>query len=61
MIGYLLAQLGLNCIEEFPIEDGQLLPGQDLTFECNLAKVEAIAQQVGQTAARERNAADGLA
>src|SRR6266576_600532 len=61
VIVLLFAQLNLNCIEEFLIEDGQLLPGQDLTFECNLPKVEAIAQQIRHTAACERNAADGLA
>ena len=61
MIGLLLAQLALNCIEEAPIEYGGMLTGQYLTFEHDLTKVEAIAQQVGQTAARERNAADGLA
>src|SRR5712672_265255 len=60
VIVLLFAQLNLNCIEEFPIEDGQLLPGQDLTFECDLAKVEAIAQQVRKTAAGEWNAADDL-
>src|SRR5882724_9603137 len=33
VIGLLLAQLGLDCIEEFPIEYGRLLPGQYLTPE----------------------------
>src|SRR5712671_4689619 len=61
VIGYLLAQLGLDCIEKSTIEYGGLLTGQDLSFECELAEIEAIAQQIGQTAARERNAADGLA
>src|SRR3954469_15187786 len=37
----LFAKLDLNRIEEFPIEDGRVLTGQDLTFECDLAKVEA--------------------
>src|ERR1700704_804860 len=61
VIIFLFAELDLDCIEEFPIEDGQLLSGQDLTFECDLPKVEAITQQIRHTAARERNAADGLA
>jgi hypothetical protein len=51
VVGLLFAQLGLDCIKECSIEDGRLLAGQDLTFECDLAKVEAIAQQVRQTAA----------
>src|SRR6267142_2072499 len=59
--GLLFAQLGLDRIEEFPIKDGRLLARQDLTFERDLAKVEAITQQVRQTAAPERNAADCLA
>ncbi len=35
VIGLLLAQLDLDCIEEAPIKYGRLLTGQDLTFECD--------------------------
>ena len=35
-------------------------PLQDLALEGHLANVEAVAQQVGERSARERNAADGL-
>jgi hypothetical protein len=61
VIGLLFAQLGLDCIEETPVKDGRLLSGQYLTFECDLANVKPISEQVCQTAAGERNAADGLA
>ena len=37
-----------------------LLAGQDLALEGHLSNVEAIAKQVGERPARERNAADGL-
>ena len=35
-------------------------PLQDLTLEGDLSDIEAVAQQMGERAARERNAADGL-
>ena len=60
MIVHLLGQLGLDGIEELPINNGRLLTGQDLTLECDLANVEPIAEQVGERSARERDAADGF-
>ena len=54
MVGVLFAELDLDCIEEFPIEDGRLLPGQHLSFECDLANVKPISEQVCQTATTYR-------
>ena len=56
----LLVQLGLDGIEQIPIENGGLLARQDLTLEGHLSDVEPIAKQMGERTARERNAADGL-
>src|SRR5215204_3722224 len=61
VIGLLFIQLGLDCIEEFPIKNGRLLTGEGLTFECDLANLKPISEQVCQTAPGERNAADGRA
>src|SRR5262245_11155822 len=59
MIAHLFGQLGLDCLEQVAVDDGRLLPGQDLALECHLAKVEPVAQQIGKRPAREWNAADG--
>ena len=61
MIVHLFGQLGLDGIEQVPIDNGGLLAGQDLTLEDHLPNVEAVAKQMGERPARERNAADGLA
>ena len=47
MIGRLLAQLGLDGLEEFPIENGGLLTLQHLTLEADLSNIEAITKKVG--------------
>src|SRR5207247_500367 len=50
-------------VKEITIEDGGLLPGQDLALEDDLAEVEAIAQKMGERAAGEwdpTNRAPGL-
>jgi hypothetical protein len=60
MVGDLLGELGLNSLEQVPTDDGRLLAGQDLTFEHDLADIEAIAQQMGERPAGKGNAADGL-
>ena len=60
VIVHLFGQLGLDGIEQVPIDDGGLLAGQDLTLEGHLSNVEAVAKQMGERSARERNAADGL-
>ena len=57
----LLVQLGLDGVEQVPINNGGLFAGQDLALEGHLPDVEAVAQQVGERAARERDAADCLA
>ena len=61
MTGHLLGELGLDGLEQVPINDGRLLAGQDLALECDLANVEAVAQQMGERTAGEGDAADGLA
>ena len=58
MIICLLSELCLNGFKQVAVDNGRLLPLQNLTLEGNLADVEAIAQQVGERTARERNAAD---
>ena len=60
MIVHLFGQLGLDGIEELPINNGRLLARQDLTLECHLSNVEPVAEQVGERSARERDAADGF-
>ena len=52
-------ELGLNRVEQLPLEDGRLLARQHLALERHLADVEPVAQQVGQRTAREGNAANG--
>ena len=60
MIVHLLGQLGLDGIEELPINNGRLLARQDLTLECHLSNVEPVAEQVGEGSARERDATCGF-
>ena len=43
MIVRLLIQLGLDGIEQVPVEDGGLLALEDLALEGDLSDVEAIA------------------
>ena len=60
MICRLLTPLGLDGVERVPIENGGLFAIEDLTLEWHLTDIEAIAQEVGERAASERNAADDL-
>ena len=48
MIGPLPVELGLNRIEQGPIENGRLLSGEDLAPVSDLADIEAIAQESGE-------------
>jgi hypothetical protein len=54
----LFAQLGLDRLEQVPVDDGRLLPGQNLALEYHLPNVEPVAEQVGKRTARERDVAD---
>src|ERR1700692_4434597 len=60
MICRLLTQLGLDGVEQVPIENAGLFAMEDLTLEWHLTDIEAIAKKVGERPAGERNAADGL-
>src|SRR5262249_42024302 len=55
----LFAQLGLDGVKQVPVDDGRLLPGQNLTLEYHLPDVEPVAEQVGKRTAREWNTPDG--
>src|SRR5216683_6650112 len=55
----LLAELGLHRVKEITIEYGRLFAGEDLALEGDLADVEPIAQQMGERAAGEWDAANG--
>ena len=57
----LLVQLGLDSVEQTAVENGWLLAPENLALEDDLADVEAIAQQVRERSAGERNAANCLA
>src|SRR5215471_739715 len=61
MIGDLLTQLGLDRIEQVPINDGGLLAGQGLALEGHLSDVKSVAKQISQRATGEWNASGGLA
>src|SRR5246127_1220240 len=60
MIGRLLTQLGLDGVEKVPMQNAGLFAIEDLTLECHLTDIEAIAKEMGERPAGERNAADGL-
>src|SRR6476660_5048722 len=57
---HLFAQLDLDGLEEVPIDNGRLLALEDLTLERHVSNIEAIAEQMGERSARERDAAYGL-
>jgi hypothetical protein len=61
VVGQLLIQLGLDGIEQVPINDGRLLASQDLALEDHLSDVKPVAQQMSEMAAREGNATNRLA
>ena len=50
MICRLLTQLGLDGVEQVPIENAGLFALEDLTLEWHLTDIEAIAQLVGEAA-----------
>src|SRR6266446_3644730 len=57
---HLFAQLGLDGLEQVPIDNGWLLALEDLTLKQHVSDIEAIAEQMGERSARERDAAYGL-
>src|SRR6187549_1092024 len=57
---HLFAQLDVDGLEEVPIDNGRLLALEDLTLERHVSNIEAIAEQMGERSARERDAAYGL-
>jgi hypothetical protein len=56
----LLVQLGLDGLEQVPIDDGELFARQSLTLEHDLADVEPVTQEMGERTARERDGANWL-
>ena len=58
MIVHLFGELGLHGLEQAPVDNGRLLPCQNLALEFDLADVEAVAEQVGKRTAREWDATD---
>src|SRR5258708_38441692 len=58
---HLFGQLGLDGLEQVPIDNGRLLALEDLTLKRHVADIEAIVEQMGEWSARERDAAYGLA
>src|SRR5260221_2979710 len=59
----LVVELGLHRVKEMTIDDGGLLPGEDLALEGDLADIEPIAQKGGERTAGEwdpANLASGL-
>ena len=58
MICRLLTQLGLDGVEQVPIENAWLFAMEGLTLEWHLTDIEAIAKEVGERPAGEWNAAD---
>src|SRR5262245_5106580 len=54
----LFGELGLNCLEQLPIQDGWLLARADLALVDHFADVEPITQQMREGASGERDAAD---
>ena len=55
----LLGELSLNGLEQVTIEDRRMLCGADLALEVDLADVEPVAQEIGERASGEGDAADG--
>ena len=54
---HLFAQLGLNGLEQVPIDNSRLLALEDLALKRHVSDIEAIAEQVSERSARERDAA----
>ena len=61
MVIYLLIQLGLDRIEQVPINDGGLLASQGLALEGHLSNVKPVAKEISERTACEGNATNGLA
>jgi hypothetical protein len=57
---HLFAQLGLDGLEQVPIDNARLLALEDLTLKRHVSDIEAIAEQMGERSARERDTAYGL-
>ena len=57
---HLFTQLGLDGLEQVPIDNGRLLALEDLTLKRHVSDIEAIAKQMGERSARERDAAYGV-
>ena len=55
----LLHQLSLNGLEQVTIEDRRMLCWTDLALEDDLADIEPVAQEIGERASGEGDAADG--
>ena len=61
MVAHLLAQLGLNGVEQTSIDNGGLLASQGLSLEDHLADVKPVAKQMGEWTACEGDAPHGFA
>src|SRR5215813_9825538 len=57
---HLFAQLGLDGLEQAPIDNGRLLALEDLTLKRHVSDIEAIAEQMGEWSAREWDTTYGL-
>ena len=53
-------QLGLDGVEQVPIDDGRLLARKRLSLEEHLSDVKPVAEQMGERTAGERDAAYGF-
>jgi hypothetical protein len=52
----LFTQFALDGVEQAAIDNGSLFASEDLTLEGHLPDIEAIAQEMNEPTARERNA-----
>ena len=57
----LLIQLGLDRLEQVPINDQRLLAREGLALEGHISDIKAIAKQISEGTPREGNTADGPA
>lgn len=56
----LFRKLDLDRFEQFPVEDGGLFSGVDLTFERYFANIEPVTKQMGEGTAGEGDPANDL-
>src|SRR4051794_8491672 len=61
MVVHLLAQLGLNGLEQTSVDNGGLLASQGLSLEDNRADVKPVAKQMGEGTACKGDASYGFA